>query len=265
MRLTVFALVLCQSLAVAAAAEEVAPLGQGLLSAELLPGWQERDGRRIAAIRIALAPGWKTYWRVPGDVGVPPQFDFSASGNVAALQVIWPAPEVFESGGTNTVGYHDTLVLPLQITPEAPTAPVSLTASLNFGICDEVCVPVSVALAKDLSGPGAEDPEIAAAIAAAPRPAPGLARCTLTPIRDGVRVAARIDLPQAAGETPLFELRSTPMWVSEPEIERQGATLLASVDFVPEDARPFDLDPDDLRITVVSHGDAVEIDGCPAP
>ncbi|WP_110804860.1 protein-disulfide reductase DsbD domain-containing protein [Rhodobacter viridis] len=256
---------LCLALAAPLAAEEVQPMSPGLLSAELLPGWQEKDGSRVAAIRIALAPGWKTYWRVPGDVGVPPQFDFNASTNVAALQVIWPAPEVFEAGETETVGYHDTLVLPLRITPKAPKAPVTLTAELEFGICDEVCVPVSVALTKDLSGPGAENPEIVAAMAAAPRPGPGLARCTVTPIRDGMRVAARIDMPQAAGETALFELRSRPMWVSEPEISRQGDQLLASVDFVPEDARPFDLDPADLRITVVSHGDAVEIDGCPTP
>lgn len=263
MRLSVTALVLCQSLAAPVVAEEGPPFAPGLLAAEILPGWQETDGRRIAALRIVLAPGWKTYWRVPGDVGVPPQFDFAASGNVAALQVIWPAPEVFETEETRTVGYHDRLVLPLQIVPQDPAAPVPLSARLDFGICDEVCVPVSVALTRDLSGPGAADPEIAAALAAVPRPVPGLARCTVTPIRDGMRVAARIALPQAAGETALFELRSRPMWVSEPEIDRQGAALLASVDFVPEDARPFDLDPADLRITVVSHGDAVEIDGCP--
>lgn len=260
------ALPLCLALVAPLAADELGtPLPPGLLSAEVLPGWQDGNGERIAALRIRLAPGWKTYWRVPGDAGVPPEFDFEGSGNLDRLQVIWPAPEVSEQNGLRSVGYHDALVLPLRITPADPSQPVNLAASLDFGICHEVCVPVQLELSAELSGPGAPDAAIRQAMAAAPLPRPGLARCLAEPIRDGMRVTAAITLPEAADEVALFELVSTPMWVSEPTLQRQGDTLWASVDFVPDSAQPFDLDQDDLRITVVSAAGAIEIDGCPKP
>ena len=246
-----------------AAQEAGAPLPDGLTSASVRPGWATPEGARIAALDLDLGPGWKTYWRVPGEAGVPPVLRFDGSQNVAAVQVIWPRPEVFETNGIRTVGYHDDLVLPLQITPTNPDEPVSLAASLDLGICHEICVPVQLSLHAELSGPGAPDPAIAAALAAEPSPRPGVARCAAEPIRDGVRVTASIDLPAAANEVALFELRSTPMWVSDPQTHREGNRLVASAEFVPENAEPFDLDQNNLRITVVSAAGAVEIDGCP--
>lgn len=76
-------------------------------------------------------------------------------------------------------------------------------------------------------------------MAAVPLRQPGLAHCTVEPIADGMRVKAAIDLPEAAGEVALFELRSTPMWVSDSEAERQGNTLLLSAEFVPDSGKPL--------------------------
>ena len=246
-----------------AAQEAIAPLPDGMAGATVRPGWATPEGGRIAALHLALEPGWKTYWRVPGEAGVPPVLRFDGSQNVASVQVVWPAPEVFEVNGLRTVGYHDDLLLPLEITPENPDEPVVLAADLDLGICHDICVPVQLSLRADLRGPGAPDPAIAAALAAEPSPRPGVARCAAEPIRDGVRVTARIDLPAAPGEVALLELRSTPMWVSDPQISREGGQLVASAEFVPENAQPFALNHDDLRITVVSAAGAVEIDGCP--
>ncbi len=246
-----------------AAQEAAASLPDGLRDATLRPGWTTPEGGRIAALHLALEPGWKTYWRVPGEAGVPPVVRFDGSQNVASVQVVWPAPEVFEVNGLRTVGYHDDLLLPLEITPESPGKPVILAADLELGICHDICVPVQLSLRAELTGPGAADPAIAAALAAEPSPRPGVAHCAAEPIRDGVRVTAHIDLPAAPGEVALLELRSTPMWVSDPQISREGGQLVASAEFVPENAQPFALNHDDLRITVVSAAGAVEIDGCP--
>ena len=101
------------------------------------------------------------------------------------------------------------------------------------------------------------------AMAAVPLRQPGLAHCTVEPIADVMRVKAAIDLPEAAGEVALFELRSTPMWVSESVAHREGDTLVAMAEFVPENAQPFALDQRDLRITVLSEAGAVEFNGCP--
>ncbi len=253
---------LCICLAAPVAAQE-GPLPPGLDAAQLLEGWRTPEGDRVAAIRLDLQNGWKTYWRTPGDAGIPPILDFAGSQNVAQVKVIWPAPHVFEQNGLRTVGYGGALVLPLQITPSDPNRPVALDADLDMGICHEVCVPVQLELEADLDGPGAPDPRIEAAIEAEPVSKPGLARCLVEPIADGVRVSAAIDVQDAANEVALFELRSTPMWVSESEARRDGGQLLASAEFVPEEGKPFALDQNDLRITVLSDAGAIQIDGCP--
>ncbi|MFY8145805.1 MAG: protein-disulfide reductase DsbD domain-containing protein, partial [Rhodobacter sp.] len=61
-----------------------------LLSAEVLPGWRTEQGTHMAALRLTLAPGWKTYWRSPGDAGIPPLFNWSGSQNLSGVRVHWP-------------------------------------------------------------------------------------------------------------------------------------------------------------------------------
>ena len=96
-----------------------------VVSARLLSGWQTDRGTHMAALELALAPGWKTYWRAPGDAGIPPSFDFSASTNLKSVRFHWPRPAVFDLNGMQTIGYHDHLVLPIEVTPEDPAQPVT--------------------------------------------------------------------------------------------------------------------------------------------
>ena len=81
-----------------------------LAQVEVLPGWRAANGDHIAGLRITLAPGWKTYWRAPGDAGIPPIFSFTGSQNIQAVAPHWPVPEVFDSNGVQTIGYHDGVV-----------------------------------------------------------------------------------------------------------------------------------------------------------
>ena len=241
------------------------PLPRGMEQAEVLEGWRTEDGARIAAIRILLDEGWKTYWRSPGEAGIPPQFDFAASENVAGVQVLWPRPEVFEQNGMRTLGYHDEVVLPLQVIPADPSRPVNLAVDLDFGICQEVCVPVSVAVSAALDGPDETAPEIHAALRALPRPADLQAQCLAEPIADGMRVTARIALPAGgAGVDPVavFELDEPGIWVSEATTQREGDMLVTMAEFVPGNGQPFPLNPENLRITLFQGADAVELEGC---
>ena len=73
-------------------------LPPGLQSARLLAGWTDAGGTRISALELVLEPGWKTYWRNPGDTGLPPSFDWSAAANMTGAEIIWPAPQVNSSG-----------------------------------------------------------------------------------------------------------------------------------------------------------------------
>ena len=126
-----------------------------------------------AGIEIKLEPGWKTYWRDPGDSGVPPTFDFSGSGNVKAAAVLWPAPEKFPDGaGGNSIGYVDHVILPLQVAPDDAGKPSALRLKLGYAICGTLCLPVEADLKLTLNGNGGEDAAIERAQLRVPRRVP---------------------------------------------------------------------------------------------
>lgn len=114
-----------------------------------------------AGVEIRLDSGWKTYWRDPGDSGVPPSFDFTGSGNVKSVRVLWPAPERFPDGaGGNSIGYMGRVILPLRVVPNDATQPASLHVKLGYAICGNLCVPAEANLDLALSGNGAEETAI---------------------------------------------------------------------------------------------------------
>ncbi|MFD1704188.1 protein-disulfide reductase DsbD domain-containing protein [Methylopila henanensis] len=122
------------------------------------------DGGRLVGVAIRLDAGWKTYWRQPGDSGVPPQFDFAASTNLAGVDIAYPAPERMtdESGIANV--YHGEVVLPATVRAQDPSRPVRLALVANYGVCDKVCVPVRAETALDLAPEGAYPGPAAAAV-----------------------------------------------------------------------------------------------------
>jgi DsbC/DsbD-like thiol-disulfide interchange protein len=124
-----------------------------------------------AGLDIKLAPGWKTYWRYPGDSGVPPRFDFSASGNVKDVQVLWPAPERMADGAGQSIGYHDRVIMPLRVTPIDPAQPVLLSLKLDYAVCEKLCLPVQAAAKLALTPEASsQDAELKQAEARVPQP-----------------------------------------------------------------------------------------------
>jgi len=101
-------------------------------------------------LEIALEPGWKTYWRTPGDAGVPPVLDWTGSQNVADATLLWPAPERFTLFGIDTFGYAEEVIFPLRVTPQRPGEPVTLDATLTYMVCEEICIPLEAQLSLHL-------------------------------------------------------------------------------------------------------------------
>jgi DsbC/DsbD-like thiol-disulfide interchange protein len=114
-----------------------------------------------AGIEIKLDPGWQTYWRDPGDSGVPPRFDFSDSENVKMVDVLWPAPERFPDGaGGHSIGYRNRVILPLHVVPAQAAGRTALRLKLEYDVCSNICIPVESNLVLNLGGDGAEDDAI---------------------------------------------------------------------------------------------------------
>jgi len=102
------------------------------------------------AIHIVLQPGWKTYWRSPGDAGYPLQIDSAGSVNVARIDLAWPVPHRFELFGLQTFGYGEEVAFPLNLAPERAGESVTLKAKLRYLVCETICVPQDAQLSLDV-------------------------------------------------------------------------------------------------------------------
>ncbi|NUB44265.1 hypothetical protein GEU84_007715 [Fertoebacter nigrum] len=241
-----------------------------IVQADLLPGWREPDGRHMAALRLSLAPKWKTYWRSPGEAGIPPQFDWAGSQNLKSVRFHWPRPIVFHQNGMQTIGYSRELVLPLELTAIDPAKPILLRGTVDLGVCRDICMPATLDVRADLPAKGAPDAAISAALRAAPTTgrAAGLAQisCRVEPIADGLRITAVIDMPSMGGdEVVVVEPGQASVWTAGAVSQRDGNRLTATTEMVGPGGAPFALDRSALTLTVLGEARAVEIKGCPAP
>jgi suppressor for copper-sensitivity B len=107
-------------------------------------------GRVQLGLEIELDRGWKTYWRSPGEGGMPPRFGWSGSANVAGIAIAWPAPKRFDIGGMESIGYSDHVILPLEVALAKPGEPLALRLALHYAVCREICMLVEAKLALDL-------------------------------------------------------------------------------------------------------------------
>ena len=167
------ATLVASSLAIEARAQDASPWQRDGHSAVRLLAGSRSGAVLLGGIAFQLQPGWKTYWRTPGDSGVPPRFDFSKSENIEAVTVLWPAPTKFDDGaGGHSLGYHDQIVLPLRIVAKNADKPVTLRADINYAVCEKLCIPVEAnAEIPIASAASTEDSALFAALDTVPKPA----------------------------------------------------------------------------------------------
>lgn len=249
------------------------PLAAGpydnLAEVEVLPGWRMESGDHMAGLRITLKDGWKTYWRAPGDAGIPPQFSYAGSANITSITPQWPVPEVFDQGGQRSIGYHDSVVFPLTIAITDTAATTRLTGQIDIGVCEEICIPVTLTFDAALPATGQRDAAITAALIDRPltgaEAAVGPVTCTIVPISDGLRVTTTMtaDRPDPA-EIVIIESGNDSVWVSQADVVRTGNQISAAVDMVHVSGDSFVLDRSRLRVTLLGPTRAVELQGCTA-
>jgi DsbC/DsbD-like thiol-disulfide interchange protein len=161
------------TLAIEAFAQDASPWQRSGHSAVRLLAGSRSGAVLLGGIALQIEPGWKTYWRNPGDSGVPPRFDFSKSENIEAVTILWPAPEKFDDGaGGHSLGYHNQIVLPLRIVARNGDRPVTLRADINYAVCEKLCIPVEAnAELAFASVASTEDSALFAALDTVPKPA----------------------------------------------------------------------------------------------
>jgi len=210
------ALLSVASMAAEVRADDASPWQQDTHSAVRLLAGSRSGAVLLGGIAFQLQDGWKTYWRTPGDSGVPPRFDFSRSDNVDAVTVMWPAPHQFDDGaGGTSLGYKHQVVLPLRIVAKNPDKPLVLRADINYAVCEKLCVPVEAKTELAFASVAStEDAALSEALNAVPKPA-NIGDPTPVTIRDVKRDGNNVLVDVAAPETKdlsLFVEGPTPDW-----------------------------------------------------
>jgi DsbC/DsbD-like thiol-disulfide interchange protein len=184
----------------------------------------------LAGFEVAMAPGWKTYWRNPGDAGgVPPHIDWAASTNVAAVKVLFPAPTRLKDASGDSIGYKSNVVFPLEVTPKDATKPVDLKLAIEFGVCREICVPAEAKIDYSIPASGVKGSDqaafeqLAASLAAVPRRTaerrptdPELKSLTATLTGDKPNLVIEGTFPGGASGADLFLEASDGVYVPMP-------------------------------------------------
>src|SRR5882757_1045955 len=204
-------------LAIEARAEDASPWQRDGHSAVRLLAGSRSGAVLLGGIAVQLQPGWKTYWRTPGDSGVPPRFDFSKSENIEAVTVLWPAPTKFDDGaGGHSLGYHNQVVLPLRIVAKSADKPVTLRADINYAVCEKLCIPVQAnAELAITSVASTEDSALFAALDTVPKPAnvgdPN--PLTIRDVKRDGKASVLVDVVSPDGQqVSLFVEGPTPDW-----------------------------------------------------
>ncbi|MDA0239985.1 MAG: protein-disulfide reductase DsbD family protein, partial [Proteobacteria bacterium] len=104
----------------------------------------------LLGLEFKLKPGWKIYWRSPGDAGFPPRVQWDKSSNIGKVDVAWPTPGRFSVLGFETTGYKKAVVFPMTTRGAEPGKPVQLRAKLSYLTCDDVCIPYSANFTLDI-------------------------------------------------------------------------------------------------------------------
>ena len=226
------------------------------------------SGRRVfrAGLEIKLKEGWKTYWRYPGDSGVPPAFDFSKSQNVKSVTVLYPAPSRFPDGaGGNSIGYKGLVVLPLHVVPQDAAKPVMLNLKLTYAACEKLCVPAEANLELEVSGTETANESV---VAAAEQRVPKVASIgSGTPAIQSVKRETgsskpRVVVDVAAGGTPVTMFAEGPAGWALPLPEPVAGAPAGSQRFAFEvDGLPPGEKPDGatLKLTAIAGDKAVEV------
>lgn len=159
-------------------------------------------------LHFTLKPGWKVYWRSPGDAGYPPSIKWEGSENLSHAEMLWPAPVRFSILGTETLGYKDEVIFPISVKLKTPGHPLHAIANVDYLTCNEICVPYSAKLTLNLQSLSASPSSFAHSIsrfaARVPResPAHGFSIDSLKVLGEGEQTQLRIT---ASSKTPFVK------------------------------------------------------------
>ncbi|WP_099508838.1 protein-disulfide reductase DsbD domain-containing protein [Microvirga ossetica] len=231
---------------------------QGFHSRARLISGGTQGNHWLAGIEITLDPGFKTYWRNPGDSGLPPRFDWSGSENVAGAEVRFPAPYRHEDAAGVAYVYGKKVLLPVLVKAKDPGKPVKLVLSVEYGVCKDICIPARADLSLGLTDDGPGRSTIEAALAKVPVAqalgAQGdLSVLAVEPVKQD-KPAYTVTIRAPSGAKPALFAEGPENWYLSTSLPDDANRFTVTVEEKPKDASG----PVPLRLTLVAGGKSVE-------
>lgn len=186
------------------------------------------DGRSwLTGVLIELDPGWKTYWRMPGEAGIPPEFTWTTSAP-AEVTVAFPAPARYADQSGETVGYEKAALFPVTVTPENATE-LDLSLDLFFAVCKDICIPATASAAIALGGM-MRDPSGSARVEDAKEavPAGGSAVSAAMLVMDSGKPVLQLELKERPED--IFVETPGTAYFRAPEFSADGRTARLAID-----------------------------------
>ena len=208
------------------------PFASGLALGAEAPPWRMAliggglmDGLWLAGVKIDLEEGWDTYWRMPGDAGIPPDFDWRNSQGVAGVEVLYPLPRRFETAAGETVGYQRQVVFPVRVKPASDGADARLALDLFFAVCKDVCIPAKGRSTLAL-GSSSVDEQVAKWLKRVP--IPGMPVASITAAADGGKAVLAVKLVEPASD--IFVESESAYYFRKPSFSADGLEAQIAVE-----------------------------------
>ncbi len=210
------------------------------------------------ALEIEMAPGWHTYWRSPGPLGLPPQIDWQKSqtdeGNLGSATLLYPAPIRFGEPGFEAFGYRERVVMPIDAHVKVPGKPLVIEAAINLLACQTMCVPKNFTLSLNVpAGAATPSPEMAVIEVARATLPDGGQRAGWSVIKahqtdESLQITVKGNAAFAAPD--VFVENDKNIMFAKPEIEKSPDGLTVSFTVKPADKLPDDVKLSKLPLTV---------------
>lgn len=179
----------------------------------------DAEGVLRGALIVDLLPGWKTYWRDPGEAGVPPSLKTDGSDNAGEAMLHFPPPVRFVEAGSISTGYKQPVALAITLPVIDASRGVALKASVFLGVCKETCIPVQTVFELETNpDAGITETDVAAAFAALPEPAIAGFRLTEAQL-DDEDILVTAELPDGADMADLFVAGGNGWYLDAPRAE----------------------------------------------
>jgi suppressor for copper-sensitivity B len=217
------------------------------------------SGDHKAAVEVDLPEGWHSYWRVPGDAGLSPVFDWKESENVKEIEVHWPYPKRFNEMGMTTFGYDGRVLFPLRIVPEAEAVPVKLDLTLDIMVCKDICIPQQLKISHEVDDAAA--PQVAIIDASKRKiPKAGGLFDIETVVTGPEAIVLTVKAPKELKDPDVFAYADDVGFTVKPEFTRRDErTMMIKIPKPTDiDDLPKFLSGKDLTIVIVHDNEAIE-------